>query len=185
MDIIKGMSIDLKLMDESDIEQVRLWRNSKEVSNFMLSQSVISKDYQHKWFESIKNNPAYVYFIILSKEGEKLGVVSLNKIDKVQKTTEPGLYIGSTKHRNSLFGIEAYYRLLNFGFVELKLDKVFGTVLSSNKVAIKMNKSFGYTTDCILKDHIKIDDISHDAYKIWLSKEDFYASPMANFFKVK
>ena len=185
MSIILGKSIDLRIMNEYDIEEVRMWRNSKDVSNFMLSKTLILKENQQKWYESIKNNSESIYFIIVSKEGEKLGVVNFSKIDDKKKTAEPGLYIGSIKHRNSLYGIEAYFHLLNFGFNSLKLKKIYGTVLSSNKVAVKMNASFGFSHKMNLTEEIVIDEVQQTAYKIWLFKKNFYASPMAKFFNVK
>lgn len=182
---ISGKAVDIKIMEESDIEQVREWRNSDQVAEFMLSKTIISKEQQLKWFQSIQNNPEYVYWIILSKKGESLGVVSLNKIDNLEKTAEPGLYIGSIKDRNSFFGMEAYFHLLNFAFEKLNLEKVYGTVLSSNNVAMKMNSSFGFEIENALKNNTVVNNVAQDVYKLILFKKSFYESPMAKFFKSK
>ena len=176
--IIIGKGIDLKPLEESDIEKVREWRNSKEVSGHMLSQNDISKEQQINWFREISNNPTKLYFIIQSKNCKKLGVVNFSSIDCENFSAEPGLYIGNKIDRNSLFGMEAYYLLLKLGFEELNLDKVYGTVLSSNLTAIKMNKSFGFKVEKIEKD-ILLDDI----LKLELSKKIFYKSPMVIFFQ--
>lgn len=181
--MIIGVSVDLKKMDESDIEQVRQWRNSKEVSVHMLSQHIISEEQQIKWFEAVKKNTTQLYFVIQAKNGNKLGVVNFSSIDSETGTAEPGLYIGETRERNSLYGMEAYYLLLKYGFEELKLDKVYGTALSSNPTAMKMNKSFGYTIDGIIKDGISVDGVYGDLVRLFLLKKDFYASPMAHFFQ--
>jgi RimJ/RimL family protein N-acetyltransferase len=78
--------------------------------------------------------------------------------------------------------MEAYYLILKYGFEELKLDKVYGTVLSSNSTAMKMNKSFGYKVDEILRDSILINGISQNLIKLFLLKNDFYTSQMVSFF---
>lgn len=183
--IIKGKSIDLKVIDESDIEQLREWRNSKHVSDYMLSRTIISKDQQKKWYKSIKDDPSCIYWIILSKGGLKLGLASLTKIDRTNLNAEPGLYIGTKKYRNSFFGMEAYYHLLDYGFRQLGLEKIYGTVLSINRVAIKMNASFGFITEAVLRDDITIDGGCYDVYKLGLYKNAFYESKMTNFFKIK
>ena len=141
-----GKSVDLKLIDESDIELLREWRNSKEVSNYMLSRTIISKEQQREWYNKIKEDSSCIHWVILSKEGRKLGMASLTKIDRVNNSAEPGLYIGVKKFRNSFFGIEANYIVLNYAFKELGLEKISGTVLFSNSAALKMNLSFGYQT---------------------------------------
>ena len=180
--MISGVSVDLKKMDENDIELVRQWRNSREVSVHMISQSIISEEQQIKWFESVKDSASQLYFVIQSKTGDKLGVVNFSKIDPVNCTAEPGLYIGVTSERNSLYGMEAYYLLLKYGFVELKLQKVYGTALASNPTALKMNRSFGYTIEEIIKDGQIVDGVAIDFVKLFLLKEEFYASPMMKFF---
>jgi UDP-4-amino-4,6-dideoxy-N-acetyl-beta-L-altrosamine N-acetyltransferase len=169
-------------MDESDIEQVRQWRNSKEVSEHMISQEFISQEEQINWFNEVKISKTQFYFIIQSKKKKKLGVVNFSNIDIKNNSAEPGLYIGEKSDRNSLFGMEAYYLILKYGFEELKLDKVYGTVLSSNSTAMKMNKSFGYKVDEILRDSILINGISQNLIKLFLLKNDFYTSQMVSFF---
>lgn len=181
--MIEGVTVDLRKMDESDIEQVRIWRNSKEVSEHMLSRNSISQEQQVKWFQSVKENDSQIYFIIQSKSGSKLGVVNFNSIDKKNRTAEPGLYIGDLKERNSLFGMEAYFLLLKYGFEQLDIEKVYGTALASNPTALKMNKSFGYTIEEVVKKGIFIDGVSCEVVKLYLLKKDFYLSPMALFFQ--
>ncbi|MBW0177662.1 UDP-4-amino-4,6-dideoxy-N-acetyl-beta-L-altrosamine N-acetyltransferase [Sediminibacterium sp.] len=181
--MITGVSVDLKEMDETDIEQVRQWRNSREVSAHMLSQQIISQEQQVKWFETVRNNATQCYFVIMAKNGNKLGVVNFSKIEHVTGTAEPGLYIGEASERNSLYGMEAYYLLLKYGFEELNLQKVYGTALVSNPTAMKMNKSFGYAVDEIVKDGIMVDGVPGDLVKLHLLRKDFYASPMVKFFQ--
>ncbi len=181
--IIKGKTIDLKPLHEEDIEQLRTWRNSKEVSDFMLSRSLISKEHQEAWYQKIKNDPYCVYWIILSKDGVKLGMGSLTKINHNDKSAEPGLYIGVKEHRNSFFGMEANYLVLKYAFEVLELKKIYGSVLASNTVALKMNLSFGYTIDNLEKDSIMVDGVGQDVYKISADKEGFCKSRMALFFK--
>lgn len=180
--MISGVSVDLKKMDENDIELVRQWRNSRDVSVHMISQSIISEEQQIRWFESVKDSASQLYFVIQSKTGDKLGVVNFSKIDPVNGTAEPGLYIGVTRERNSLYGMEAYYLLLKYGFEELKLQKVYGTALASNPTALKMNRSFGYTTEEIIKDGQIVDGVAIGLVKLFLLKEEFFVSPMVKFF---
>ena len=64
--MISGVSVDLKKMDENDIELVRQWRNSRDVSVHMISQSIISEEKQIRWFESVKDSVFQLYFVIQS-----------------------------------------------------------------------------------------------------------------------
>lgn len=182
---IQGNSIDLKIIDASDIEQLREWRNSKDVSDHMISRPIISREQQEKWYESIKEDPSGIYWIILSKEGKRLGLVSLTKIDQTDRSAEPGLYIGTKQERNSFFGMEAYYHVLKYAFQTLQLKKIYGTTLSMNKVAQKMNTSFGFVTQEIVKNGITIDGVDQDLYKIVLDPVAFANSSMTKFFSTR
>lgn len=180
--MIYGTTIDLKPLEHGDIEQLRIWRNSKEVSDFMLTSASISPEQQEKWFQKIQTDPTCVYWVILSKKGEKLGLANFISIDQVTHTAEPGLYIGAKENRNSFSGMEAYYYLLHHGFTQLGLEKIDGTVLSGNNTALKMNAAFGFKTVSVEKVAASVAGIDQDIHKILLTKDDFYRSKMARFF---
>jgi len=180
--IIRGKEIFLKPVERCDIEQLREWRNSEDVSSHMLSKAIISQEQQEQWYKAICKDPSVLHWVIMSKEGVKLGVASLTKIGLEPKSAEPGLYIGDKKYRNSFFGMEAYYYLLDYGFRQLQLEKISGTVLFSNETALKMNASFGFSMEYMEKKLVEIEGIETVVCKLFLNKADFYLSKMATFF---
>ena len=180
--MIQGKTIDLKPLEKSDIEQLREWRNSKDVADFMLSREMISREQQEKWFQKIQTDPSCIYWVIVSKNGEKMGLANFISIDHATQSAEPGLYIGNKENRNAFFGMEAYYYLLHYGFTQLGLEKIYGTVLSGNSTALKMNAAFGFETVSVQKAAVSVNGIGQDVYKIQLHKDAFYRSKMARFF---
>ena len=123
--------------------------------------------------------------MIYTKQDEKIGLVQLSKIDYRNKNAEPGLYIGSIEHRNSLYGLEAYYLLLDYGFSVLNLHKVYGRILSENELAIKMNAAFGFRTEGVLREEVFFNNSFHNIYRVSVLKNEFYDSKMAKFFNRK
>ena len=179
--MIIGRGIDLKPIEESDIEQLREWRNSKEVSDYMLTREIISKEQQEFWYASITKSKNELYWIIQTKKGKQVGMACLTKIKLHEFNAEPGLYIGNKEDRSSLFGMEAYYLLLDYGFKNLGLEIMYGTVLESNIAAIKMNNMFGYKTEKVIPDHFEFNDFFYSVKKIILHKEEFYKSKILLF----
>jgi len=175
--LLQGKTIDLRLMNETDLQIVYSWRNSNEVSKFMISQNKITIEEHTLWFSKIKNNLENLYFIIVSKNKDKLGVINFNKINQKENTAEPGLYIGDVDNRNTIYGLEAYFLLLSYGFKELKLKKIIGQVLSTNKTAIKMNESFGFTFA-----NNNLNNITKLIFNLYLTEDNFFKSPMFKFF---
>jgi UDP-4-amino-4,6-dideoxy-N-acetyl-beta-L-altrosamine N-acetyltransferase len=177
MNRIIGKSINLELIVEDDLELIRSWRNSEEVSKYMLSNSFISKFDQQQWFKMICEKKYYLYWMICLKNGEKLGVAYFNTIDEEKKIFEPSLYLGQLSSRNSFYGIEAYYQILNFAFEKFKLPFIYGKVLSTNYPAIKMNNLFGF----------KIEKTSAESsiLNVKLASKDFYNCGLVTHFKRK
>ena len=50
------MNIKLEKLTIENIEIVRTWRNSKDVSSYMYSNKKIEKDDQKRWFEKVNND---------------------------------------------------------------------------------------------------------------------------------
>ena len=56
--------IKLRELKAEDIEMVRNWRNSKEVSQYMYTENHISPEQQKDWFEKISKDSSAQYWII-------------------------------------------------------------------------------------------------------------------------
>lgn len=183
MNSIIGKSINLELVVEEDLELIRRWRNSEEVSKYMLSNSFISISDQQLWYEKIKKSKYFLYWMIYSKNGDKLGVAYFKTLDEEKYIFEPSLYLGQLESRNSIYGIEAYYLILNFVFSNFKSALVKGKVYSGNYPAIKMNNSFGFKQDKKFNQNSGLVDENLSILNVELTSKDFYKSRLAVYFK--
>lgn len=140
--ILESYGVTLRKLEETDIELVRQWRNDPEISKFMVYRDYITIEMQKKWFLSVNNEDNY-YFII-ELEDEKIGLTELKKINWYDRSAESGVFIYSNKHQNGVLSYQVLLSLLDFGFNDLKLEKVNAQILASNKRAIRFNKSLGF-----------------------------------------
>jgi RimJ/RimL family protein N-acetyltransferase len=69
--------INLVAVNLNDIELIRGWRNSPEVSSYMYDESYISEDQQREWFTRINTDVNSMYWII-EYDNKKLGLASPN-----------------------------------------------------------------------------------------------------------
>ena len=53
--------ISLVEVQEKDIEQIRTWRNSDEVSSYMYSDKKITKEDQLKWFKNVVKDLSLIH----------------------------------------------------------------------------------------------------------------------------
>jgi UDP-4-amino-4,6-dideoxy-N-acetyl-beta-L-altrosamine N-acetyltransferase len=160
--ILSDKNIELQLLEESTLEVLRNWRNSKEVNKFMDYQKEISKEDQRSWFENLPKEKNY-YFIIRD-EKKPIGMIHLGEIDESSKTAQSGMFIGEEQYRGTGVALKASLLLLKFAFEELGLIELFAKVKDDNKQAQHYNRLLGFQEKNKL----------NDSFSQWsLKKSDF------------
>lgn len=148
------MDILLRTVSEDDLEMIRNWRNSDEVSKYMYTSDIISKDQQESWFERIKDDKSSRYWIIEYK-GEDLGLASLTGINNTLDSCYWAFYLGDTSIRGAGIGGKVEYNVLKYVFEKLKLNKLRCEVFVFNQNVIKMHEKFGFRREAYYREHCK------------------------------
>jgi len=145
---------DISLIDltEKDLELVRNWRNSPEVSQYMYTDKIITQEEQIEWFKKISNNKTYKYWLI-SYNQKPLGVVNLSDINNNLKSCYWAFYLGDTSIRGAGIGAKVEYNVLKYVFDELKLNKLRCEVFVNNDMVIKMHEKFGFRREAYYREH--------------------------------
>lgn len=147
------MTIILRDLKESDLEKLRLWRMSPEVTKYLFTDPVITKEAQEQWYKEMKERGEDIYWII-NFNGVDIGYASLNKIDTQNLNADPGVYIGESEYRGIGLGGKILKKIEEYAFETLNLHKLYGYVLSENHPALKVYLGCGWETEGFLKDHI-------------------------------
>jgi RimJ/RimL family protein N-acetyltransferase len=134
--------VTLRLLTESDIERVRVWRNQDFVRLNMEYQHEITEQQQRNWFNALDKHSNY-YFIISFKEKE-VGLVNLKSVNKRSKSAEAGIFIGDKAYLNTYIPIAATIALMDFAYEELNLQSLLAKISKHNKKAILFNEKLGY-----------------------------------------
>lgn len=163
--------ITLKKLTKDDIEIVREWRNSKEVSSYMYNENYISEEQQIKWYENINWNNS-VYWII-EYNGKKLGLASINSIDRVLQSCYWAFYLGDTSVRGVGIGGKVEYNVLKYVFEELNLNKLRCEVFVSNDKVIKMHEKFGFRREAYYREHCKKNQKYEDVVGLAILKSEW------------
>lgn len=134
--------ITLRRLRDEDIEQVRQWRNSHQISQFMEYREQITPEMQLEWFKSIDNFENFFY--IIEYQGEDIGLINSSKIDWRDVSSEGGIFLWDEKYYEtfvpvwaSLCLLETSYHILGAGTSRIK-------TLRDNERAKKLNLHLGY-----------------------------------------
>ena len=143
--ILKQYGITLKRVEESDLEEIRYWRNQRFIAEKMIYRKEISKEEQVEWFRKINNQYNY-YFIIIDAQGNRIGVINSKDVDLKKGEGEGGIFIWDQKYWETQAPSLASLVLLNFSMLMLesfKRSKI--KVLKSNVSAMRYNEKLGYS----------------------------------------
>lgn len=164
--------IELVSLTEKDLELVREWRNSPEVSQYMYTENTITKVQQENWFKKISQEETSKYWII-KYDNNKIGVANLSDIDKRNSKCFWGFYLGNSSIRGQGIGAKIEFNVLKYVFEEISLNKLCGEVLSFNEKVVKMHEKFGFRREGYLRSHVQKSDKFHDVVVIGLLSNEW------------
>ena len=138
---VKGYGVNLRSMQQADIEMVRQWRNSPVLLPFMHNRRIISAQQQNEWFNSIDN--LHNHYFIVEYENEDIGFCSLKNIEFDTLKVEPGLFVATQEYLGSPVGVAILITLMELGYIRWGLSFYYGHVLASNSRAISNYQAIG------------------------------------------
>lgn len=167
---LSGYQVVLREVAESDIEMIRQWRNDPNVSQYMLSQNIISPEQQLAWFKKIQRDKSQQHFVIHYKS-LPIGVANIRACfqDEVlsnARAIEPGLYIANDKYRNNILAFSPTLLLNDYCFDQLACQTLKAVVKADNKAALNYNAKLGYQIEKTSENHA-------DLLNITLNKDDY------------
>lgn len=167
--------IALRDMRPADRDMLRRWRTLPDVARFMLTDGEISADEHARWFARIPADPANRYWII-TYGGVDVGMACITGIDAANSRCSWGYYIAEAKRRGQGIGSVVWYRLLQYVFGSLGLEKLCSEVLAGNTAVIAMHRSFGFREEGRFRRHVRKAGAWHDVVALAMLREEWEAA---------
>jgi len=152
-------------------KKIRLLRNQEDVRKFMYTSHEISEAEHNNWLGSLDGNPKQEVFVVML-EDEPVGVVSLNAINETNKTADWAFYIDGQFQGKGL-GSLIEFKLLDYAFNNVGLEKLNCEVLESNPLVIKMHQKFGFSIEGIRRKNIAKDELRLDVVLLGITQEEW------------
>lgn len=134
------------------------WINDKDLVHFNNMYLPIIKESHDQWFNNIlQKNDLYIFGIRTILDDTLIGTCQLHSIDNLNQHAELQIRIGKIEQQSKGFGTEAVNLLIQFGWRELNLRKIYLYVFGDNQKAIKTYEKIGFIEEGILKEHFFID----------------------------
>jgi diamine N-acetyltransferase len=149
------MKIQFRELSRADLPTLNMWRNDPSVIQFLGSNFLfIAPEIDAKWYDNYLNNRqnAVRLAIIDSENGDAfIGTVQLTSIHQINRNAEFSIMIGDKNYWSKGVGLIATKTIIEHGFKDLNLHRIYLTVLVDNKRAIRLYEKIGFQHEGILR----------------------------------
>ena len=139
------MNIQFEKVNKVDLELLRNWRMNENVTKYLLTDPIISRNDQLNWYKSIKKDITRRDYLILVDD-DKIGYYGITNIEYKTFSCEIGFYIGNDCYRGKGLFREIQKIAEDIIVNELKLNIIHVRVLDENPI-LKTYLNIGFVED--------------------------------------
>jgi RimJ/RimL family protein N-acetyltransferase len=182
---IEGRTIVLRDIQRADMESKVRWFNDPQVNKTLLLEDKLDLQRTLQWFDERAcdgSGPATALrfaetrreFIVESKQGEQIGITGLVHINPRHGTAECFCVIGEKAYWGKGLGTEVHTLLIDWGFKNLDLHKIWADIRAENAAIIKVIERLGFKVEGTLRQERIISGKRVDVVRIGLLRDEFY-----------
>lgn len=153
------MIITIRQFEKTDIPKKVEWINNPENNRFLHYDIPICVEKTEKWFDSHKGDDSR-YDAVIECNGMPVGTIGLLSIDQKNKKAEYYIAMGETSYKGKGVAKEASRLILEYGFEELELNRIYLFTEVENVVAQKLFERVGFVREGVIRQDI----VSHGCF---------------------
>lgn len=167
--MIKGSRIVLKLSRHEDTIIRYGWFNDPEFTKLYLGRPTCTNYRQIEQEVMLAMEPIVTSGLfelaVHAHDGDLyIGNAFFRKINLLDRSAEFGIFLGNPEYRGKKFGEEIIELMLDYGFQELGLHRIWLTVLAFNHRAIRCFEKCGFRREGVFREAIFSGGIFNDVY---------------------
>jgi RimJ/RimL family protein N-acetyltransferase len=152
--IIRGEQVYLRAPERGDIPTFVRWFNDADVLRNLEMAAPMSQAAEEGWFDRIlptQGTTNHHLVICLRSDGRPIGTIGLHEIDRINGTAQFGIAIGEKSEWGKGYGTDATRAICDFGFGELRLERIGLHVYAGNDGAMRAYEKAGFTREATLR----------------------------------
>jgi RimJ/RimL family protein N-acetyltransferase len=145
--ILRGRLVYLRPAERDDIPLFVRWLSDARTTEFLALRSPIGLAMEERWFEDLLDHHGRDrwYFVICRLEDDRpVGSLDLREIGPTSGGAGLGIVIGDPADTSKGYGSDALRVLLDFGFGELRLERMWLEVFEFNERARHVYERLGF-----------------------------------------
>jgi RimJ/RimL family protein N-acetyltransferase len=178
--IIRGEQVYLRPAERDDVPTFVRWFNDAEVLRNLAMFAPMSQAGEEAWFDRMsaaQGKTAYHFVICLLADDRPIGTIGLEDIHPEDGRAEFGIAIGEKADWNKGYGTDALRAICDFGFGQLRLERIGLFVYEGNDRARRSYEKVGFTHEGTMRRAHFARGEHHDVHIMGLLRDEWMALP--------
>jgi RimJ/RimL family protein N-acetyltransferase len=178
--IIRGERVYLRPAERSDLPIFVRWFADAETIRHLAIRAPFSHAMEEGWFTRAvegQGRDHYHFVICLVGHGRPIGAADLRDLDLENGTAAFGITIGEKGEWNKGYGTEALEAICDFGFGQLRLERIWLDVYAPNARARRSYEKAGFKVEGTLRHAHFANGEYLDVIRMALLREEWLALP--------
>ena len=177
---LRGEHVYLRPAERDDIERFVRWFADADVTRHLSDRAPFSKAMEERWFESMieeQGKKSYHFVICLLADDRPIGTAGFHHVNYEDGHASFGISIGEKAEWSKGYGTDALRAICDFGFGQLRLERIELDVYEPNKRAQRSYEKAGFVTEGTLRHAHFSDGKYQDMVRMSLLREEWEAQP--------
>jgi RimJ/RimL family protein N-acetyltransferase len=152
--IIRAERVYLRPAERADLPNFVRWLSDAETARRLAVRAPFSRAMEEKWFEQVvekQGTDRYHFAICLLPDGRPIGATDLREINLEDGHAAFGIVIGEKDLWGQGYGTEALLAICDFGFGQLRLERIELDVYTGNDRARRSYEKAGFKVEGTLR----------------------------------
>lgn len=175
---IRGEQVYLRPAERNDIDLFVRWLSDAEVTRYLAIRAPFSKAMEERWFDSMldeQGKKSYHFVICLLADDRPIGTAGFHHVNYEDGHASFGIGIGEKAEWSKGYGTDALRAICDFGFGQLRLERIELDVYEPNRRAQRSYEKAGFVTEGKLRHSHFSNGRFHDVLRMSLLREEWQA----------
>ena len=174
--MIRHGSVFLRSAERDDLPLFVEWLTDARTTRTLALRTPMSLAMEEGWYErllEIQGREMWHFVICRAADRRPIGTAGLHDVDLVNGSASLGIAIGDPDDTGHGHGTDALHALVDFGFGELRLERIWLDVYAYNERAHRVYERVGFVHEGTLRHGLYREGTFHDVERMSILRDEW------------
>ena len=174
--VLRGRLTYLRAAERDDIPLFLRWMNDERTVQYLAARSPLGQAQEERWFDGMlarQGSDSWFFVICTLADDRPIGTTGLFEIDLTNGSAGIGIMIGDPADQGRGLGTDAMEALLDFGFGELRLERMWLDVYDFNPRGERSYEKAGFVREGTLRHAVYRRRRFHDVHRMAILRSEW------------